>query len=691
MRILFHAPGIAAFRPDVPIHPLLGVQPEVAQSLAALKATHQLTGNRGNIIHAEAPARIFSKQPTKSAYGNIARLKSVLGGAYADTLADHFDMIIISLANFIRPTYDGESLASAIEALDGKVPFIVLGAGLQGDNQLAALPDGTQTLLALLNERATIFGVRGEETANWLEKNSLKNSKILGCPSLYVFPESILSIDGTAARMKGRNVSIMTAGHISMHNGKIVPRGRQLLQAFEGLRASYVFQDEIFAYQSVSQRGFSYNEGTNEANATWLNRWLEKQTGLQVNFERYYYFSEAGIWRQASLRHDVFIGDRFHGGVAALQSGTPGIFLKHDNRVSELTAHFGLPALTISGFQEKGIKGTLEEFLSEETLTNMKKVYRQRFTEFKTLMEAYGLTVVPKLPDEDAQLSSSRDREPVREAGGLAGPKTQNASAKRQNRGLKRADDRKAPPETEVSKLPDGLTPSITRLENYVLRRIVPQGAQKLVVSFEPAAFGQGKANESRMGFAEAQLLEKGFAVLSVVCPKANWYRPADLASYFASEEFRAWTGGFSSILTFGSVMGGFAAFTFADLLGAEAAIALNPVSTLALDLVPWETRFEAGRKRNWKGDFRDSLDGLGKTKVVYALTVSPSALDERHLDRISALAGDRFRKIYIPGGAQDVVRASRNGMKLKQIIEICPEFVSVQPLSTQRTSGDGL
>lgn len=398
MRILFHAPGLAAFRPEMQMPRLLGVQATATDTLGGLQATHKLTGNRGNIIHAEAPVKILQKDYTRSAYGNLAALSRALAPRFREEMAENFDIIVISLANFIRPDHDGAALFNAIKDLDGAVKVIVLGAGLQGDHPLSSMTPGNRDLIAILNERAALFGVRGSKTAEWLASNGFANATVLGCPSLYAYPQSILSIDGSEARAKGATADVMTAGHLSVHNKRIVSRGIKLARALQGINASYVFQDEIFAYGDLPKKAFLYNEGSNECAAAPLNRWLSQTGGMPIDFRRYYYFTEAGSWRQAALRHDVFIGDRFHGGVAALQAGCPAIFLKEDNRVAELTEYFALPALSIDRFARWGLAKTLDECLHDDILNRMKRRYRQRHAEFSAALAAHGLVVETRLP-----------------------------------------------------------------------------------------------------------------------------------------------------------------------------------------------------------------------------------------------------------------------------------------------------
>ncbi|SEO29414.1 Polysaccharide pyruvyl transferase [Paracoccus alcaliphilus] len=398
-RILFHAAGLATHRPAIGIPHLLGVQPTVMHSLQGLLPSHQLTGNRGNIIHAEAPAKLFQKIPDQSAYGNLSKLLKTLGESFADRIAENFDVVVVSLANFIRPNHDISALGRALMALDGRVPFIVLGAGVQGRNSISKISPGTVSTIGIINERAAVFGVRGRETRDWLHKNGFTRAEVLGCPSLYVYPQSIMGLDTTNARRKGNAASVLTAGHLSIREDAMVKRGLTLAQAFTGIDASYAMQDEFLHYSDLKKVANLYNDGNSEIDPKVMSEWLSGKAGLPINFRRYYYFNESGSWRHGALRHDVFIGDRFHGGIAALQAGLPAIFLKEDNRVGELTGLFDLPALSIREFRKLGLAGTLDEMLHEQKLAQMKATYRQRFRHFRKTMADQGLTVASRLPE----------------------------------------------------------------------------------------------------------------------------------------------------------------------------------------------------------------------------------------------------------------------------------------------------
>jgi len=626
MRILFHAPGLVAFRPASNLPHLLGVQPSVVNSMCALLPSHKLTGNRGNIIHAEAPAKTFAKSATGSAYANISVLKGSLGTRYPDAVAANFDLVVISMANFIRPDFSGRHLVDALRTLSDRVPFIVLGCGLQGTHRLSDLDPNTRDLLDVFNKHALIFGVRGHKTASWLHENGFTNAKVLGCPSLYAYPESILAIDGANARAKGNAADVMTAGHLTMRAGRIVPRGIELLKAFSNIKASYVLQDEFLTYDELLNQPGLYLEGSSQVEAKAVNEWLSEKVNQKAAFERYYYFSEASAWRQASLRHDVFIGDRFHGGVAALQASQPAIFLTHDNRVSELTEYFGLPNLTTEEFARRGLADTLEEYLSDEILDRMKATYRKRYTEYFETMAQHGL--IPEISRNNAQPPSG--------TGISASP------IRRQNVVL------------VSSKAPDDAR--IIRQGHYLLRMIAPKGARELVVTFEAADTTIDRSNQKRKGFGEDFLARNGYAVLSVLTSSANWFRPPAILDAFARRDVTNFLRRFDKVHGYGSSMGGFGALAFADLLGISNIVALQPISSLAPDLVPWETRFAHGRALDWRGSYRDGAAGITGVASLYAL-YDPATNDAHHVERVASTAGTRLRRIEIPGAIHAVPR----------------------------------
>ncbi len=396
MRIFFHAPGIALPRLDSPLSHVQSAHLAASSSLKELRASHKFSGNRGNLIHAEAPAKLFRHDPLKSVYGNIATLQRVMGDAYPEYMEEHFDIIIISMANFIREKHDGTHLVKALKALNGRVRFIVLGAGLQGTPVPDKMIPSNLDLISIFNEQADVFALRGAATKQWLDRYGYTNTVVLGCPSLYVYPDSILGLDYATARRHASEGRILTAGYLKPYEGRLYNRGQWLIEAFRGHNTSYIMQDEIFDYKDFKDQPHLFNEGTSQFDKTAIEEYLRPYGAKDLPFDRYYYFMETSGWRQAAAAHDVFIGDRLHGGVAALQGGIPAIFLINDNRVSEVAKVFKLPALSTREFLKLGLKRTLETYLSDEAAYEMKKNYTALHQHFRDFFAAHGLDVQPK-------------------------------------------------------------------------------------------------------------------------------------------------------------------------------------------------------------------------------------------------------------------------------------------------------
>lgn len=391
MRILFHGPGTSTYLPEIRLPNTSGLRHAVTDRLIDLKDSHSLTSNRGNLIHGEAPARIFNCRRRHSAFANLGTLHRIFGNRLKEILPNHFDLIVLSAANFISPSRDLTRLRDALNVIGDAVPFMVLGAGMQGDNALADLHPSVQEILDIYNKRAIVFGVRGKQTEAWLHGNGFTNAQALGCPSMYVFPRSILSIDHTAAHQAGPAAKILSAGYLTVKKGRHFTRGQQLAKALQGTRASYVFQDEFFGYGRLIEERGSFDDATNMGNRDQLNRLLGSAAGVPLDIENYYYFSETAAWRQVALGHDAYIGDRFHGGVAALQVGRPGIFLSHDNRVAELTDYFDLPRMTLEELISEGVGPAIRQRITEGSVAQMKTTYRLRFQRFAETLGKHGI------------------------------------------------------------------------------------------------------------------------------------------------------------------------------------------------------------------------------------------------------------------------------------------------------------
>jgi len=134
---------------------------------------------------------------------------------------------------------------------------------------------------------------------------------------------------------------------------------------------------------------------------------------------------------------------------------------------------------------------------------------------------------------------------------------------------------------------------------------------------------------------------DNGLSHLGVMAHVSDWYRDADLIRRFERLVQKGFFDGYDRVTFAGVSMGGYAAMAFGSLVEGSHVIAINPQTTLDEGLVPWETRYENGRRQDWTlplGDAAALTGKLGRLNVFY----DPyHELDQKHLDRLS---GDNIR-----------------------------------------------
>ncbi|MDW9477906.1 hypothetical protein GOB57_03860 [Sinorhizobium meliloti] len=393
MRILFFRPGASIYQPQQGIPFQVGLPPSCASSLEAHSQAFSLVGNAGNMIHRMAMIQMVECDRTRSSHVNLLKLKNTIGlDSAVSALNDNFDAVVITLSNDIREdASDRHGLSEILDRI--KIPFFCVGAGLQGNipANLASLRDDNRRLFEVINSKAALFGVRGETTRDWLRKAGLKNAVAIGCPSMFAYPRNI------AALIPPKQVNrVMVAGHMTESEMK-APHGRGsvLLKALQGYECAYVFQGESRTFLDVAKETpFVYDEATGELDAAAVSRFIEKKSGIRPPFTKYYHFNEVSAWRQASTRYDVYVGDRIHGGVAAMQARVSALVLHADTRVAELTSFHGIPSCSVKEFARIGVHAAVSTHLSYEGMSAFHERYKTVLGNFAQTVTKAGLKLV---------------------------------------------------------------------------------------------------------------------------------------------------------------------------------------------------------------------------------------------------------------------------------------------------------
>ncbi|WP_135507350.1 glycosyltransferase family 2 protein [Roseovarius aestuariivivens] len=128
---------------------------------------------------------------------------------------------------------------------------------------------------------------------------------------------------------------------------------------------------------------------------------------------------------------------------------------------------------------------------------------------------------------------------------------------------------------------------------------------------------------------------------LGVMAHVADWYRDADLIARFEKLRDEGFFDGYDRVTFAGVSMGGYASIAFASLVPGAHVVSINPQSTLNMDIVPWETRYEGGRRQDWTLPLSDAAALTGELGCVNIFYDPYHELDRQHVSRFS---GDNIR-----------------------------------------------
>lgn len=196
----------------------------------------------------------------------------------------------------------------------------------------------------------------------------------------------------------------------------------------------------------------------------------------------------------------------------------------------------------------------------------------------------------------------------------------------------------------------------------------VKRPSTRLLVTFDNLS----NVNDSRherepWAFKFAQ--DNGLSHLGIMAHVSDWYRDADLIARFERLVAEGFFNNYERVVFAGVSMGGFAAIAFGSLVEGAHVVAVNPQSTLDTELVPWETRYENGRRQDWTLPLSDAAALTGKLERVNIFYDPYHELDQKHIDRFS---GDNVRVFNCWFSAHKTAVFLRKIDALKAVMQHC-------------------
>jgi hypothetical protein len=173
----------------------------------------------------------------------------------------------------------------------------------------------------------------------------------------------------------------------------------------------------------------------------------------------------------------------------------------------------------------------------------------------------------------------------------------------------------------------------LKRLKNHALTYI-ERDPSTLVVTFDNLSSVNDRSL-GRLPWGYKIIKELGHSHLGVMAMRKDWYRETSLIAEMQSLAQDGFFAKFDRVVMAGTSMGGFAALTFSSLAPGATILAMSPQSTLNEGIVPWETRFEIGRARNWRLAHSDAAFEIEDASKIYLISDPYEKLDQRHIDRL--------------------------------------------------------
>lgn len=274
-------------------------------------------GNTGNLVFAESIKETYAFD-----------LESSLSNYWIE-LGRRNVYAIWAAANFISPYATWiENFIPILEKTKMNITFAGLGA--QGDldecpqDVVNSLSDKQIYFFKMVSERAKSIGVRGEYTADCLEKMGIKNIDIIGCPSIF---------------------SCKAPYVVSRQEG-----GGVLYTADISKERIYLLAKQINA-ELIRQ---SYSDG-------------EEESRIFFDFHRWNEYIQ-------KRKYSFAFGSRFHGNMMALRNGVPTLWITHDWRTLELVRYLNLPYLNYYGKKFRNIRYA-EELIEYVDYSNLCHIY----------------------------------------------------------------------------------------------------------------------------------------------------------------------------------------------------------------------------------------------------------------------------------------------------------------------------
>ncbi len=342
-------------------------------------------GNAGNMLHARAARRIVRN--TREMVNHRLWTEAEI-----EALREQSSHILFVGANGVAVNKQHSSrephqriMAQNIRAAG--LPVVVLGLGAQSPNNAPEgdifVPDGTLELLRACSDHAVSIGVRGAFTRRVLMSVGISNVTVLGCQTCFMSydPEFAEHFDTPSVDGPDGLVANYTFPLVEKH----------LIQLIHKYGIDVVGQEEFYEYflaNDLPTTDVAELKRAHRLRAALDDRGISMESYVAFLREHFRQYEDIDLWRKDMKRYRFSFGTRFHGNMAALQSGVPALWLTHDARTIEMCNYLGLPNMPARKLRADM---PLTDLAARCDFAKFRERYRANYLKMKSFLDEAGL------------------------------------------------------------------------------------------------------------------------------------------------------------------------------------------------------------------------------------------------------------------------------------------------------------
>lgn len=300
-----------------------------------------------------------------------------------------FDYAFLRGSNYVHAAMDWENAPRVLARL--KIPVIAFGIGAQAPKRgKLELSEATKRVLALIADRSVSLGVRGAYTADVLWGLGIRNTRIVGCPTVFRHNDPGLRIDLPPLERVRRAVFTLrreVGGDYAQDTARYLDLMRTTILALAGR-----FDLSVMAQGEIEEKRILWGTAAQRAEAITKLRsegWLQGPgDAMEVLYASRLFYADvvAEIERHVAER-DLVLGYRLHGNLMALANRVPSVYFTYDSRTAEFAETFAIPSFDVFGQRPF----VLEEYWDQALFERFNRAYFQRYREMRLFLGENGI------------------------------------------------------------------------------------------------------------------------------------------------------------------------------------------------------------------------------------------------------------------------------------------------------------